>query len=311
MGIFIKKIVLFCCLVVAVYTGLIVVAGEYGTVYFNRNLFYPIGGNGHNFSRLREVANYSDVDILFLGSSHAYRGFDTRIFRAQGWSVFNLGSSNQTPLQTSFILDKYLSQLSPDLVIYEVNPEIFSIDGVESTIDYLANVTDESDTWFLFSQNVHLRTMNTFVYANYRHLFNRNEGIVEKIVKKNGDKYVEGGFVEQKMATYKYNAKQKQVKWEFSRKQKKAFDTIIELLKQNKTPVLLIQAPVTTTRYSALENKNIFEQEMNRNELYWNTNGVVALDDSLHFYDGEHLNQLGVEIFNEAVVDYIDKRIKW
>jgi hypothetical protein len=37
------------------------------------------------YSRLSEIKNYKDIDILFLGSSHTYRGFDTRIFLDSGY----------------------------------------------------------------------------------------------------------------------------------------------------------------------------------------------------------------------------------
>ena len=57
------------------------------------NIIYKKGFNGHLYSRINEIDKYDEVDILFLGSSHAYRGFDTRIFKAEGYSSFNLGSS--------------------------------------------------------------------------------------------------------------------------------------------------------------------------------------------------------------------------
>ena len=40
-----------------------------------------------------------NIDVLVLGSSHAYRGFDPRIFKKAGIKLFNFGSSGQTLLQ--------------------------------------------------------------------------------------------------------------------------------------------------------------------------------------------------------------------
>src|SRR5690554_458534 len=65
---------------------------------------------GHTETRLKEVKSFGDVDILFLGSSHAYRGFDTRIFKKAGFRSFNLGTSAQTPLQTQILLRRYLDR---------------------------------------------------------------------------------------------------------------------------------------------------------------------------------------------------------
>ena len=80
----------------------------------------------------RKIKN---VDVLFLGSSHAYRGFDPRIFRKRGYSSFNLGSSAQTPSQTKVWLKRYLKHLNPKIVIYEVYPGTFSSDGIEASLD--------------------------------------------------------------------------------------------------------------------------------------------------------------------------------
>ena len=92
-----------------------------------KNLLYTRGGNGHLYSRIQELRTKKPVEILFLGSSHAYRGFDTRIFDAAGLKSFNLGSSAQSPMQTYVLASKYLSTLKPRLVVYEVNPGVSAI----------------------------------------------------------------------------------------------------------------------------------------------------------------------------------------
>ena len=38
---------------------------------------------------------------------------------------------------------------------------------------------------------------------------------------------------------------------------------------------------------------------------YYNFNTLIKLDDSLHFYDPHHLNQLGVETFNAELIDLL------
>ena len=38
---------------------------------------------------------------------------------------------------------------------------------------------------------------------------------------------------------------------------------------------------------------------------YYNFNNLISLDDSLHFYDPHHLNQLGVETFNTNLIDLL------
>lgn len=40
---------------------------------------------------------------------------------------------------------------------------------------------------------------------------------------------------------------------------------------------------------------------------YYNFNEFIQMDDSLHFYDVDHLNQGGVNIFNEKLLDILRK----
>ena len=74
---FISKIFLFLLLLFIIYSSLLYVFGGINNSRFKPNLIYK---TSHNSIRLNEVKNKENLDILFLGSSHAYRGFDTRIF---------------------------------------------------------------------------------------------------------------------------------------------------------------------------------------------------------------------------------------
>ena len=142
-----KKFILHTCLFLlfasVFYITTIVFCARYAPPWFKPNINYRIGSYGHMSSRLSEIKGYSDVDILFLGSSHAYRGFSTRIFLENGYKTFNLGSSAQTPAQTKVLLNRYLESLNPKMVIYEVYPNTLSTDGVESALDIIAN--DKND----------------------------------------------------------------------------------------------------------------------------------------------------------------------
>ena len=97
------------------------------------------GGPSHSLVRFREANAKGPVDIVFIGSSHTYRGFDPRLFSAIGYSSQNLGSSSQTPINSFAVLQKHLDQLHPKLVIYEIYQTALSIDGMESFYDLLSN----------------------------------------------------------------------------------------------------------------------------------------------------------------------------
>ena len=74
------------------------------------------------FQRTRsEIDTIKNVDIIFLGSSHAYRAFDPDIFQNHGFSSFNLGSSSQSPLNSYFLMKKYIQKCNT--VIMELPKE--------------------------------------------------------------------------------------------------------------------------------------------------------------------------------------------
>jgi len=198
---FIKSILLFSAFLILFYPVLLFIWGEFAPSSFKPNLNYPLGV-GHQYSRLKEVKVINSVDILFLGSSLAYRGFDPRIFEANGITSFNLGSSNQTPIQTKVLLYRYLRQINPKLIIYEVEPEIFSIDGVESALDIMTN--DKNDLISIkmaFGLN-HIKVYNTLIYALLRDALGLNSSFIEPIIQ-GEDKYISGGFVEKEIRFYK------------------------------------------------------------------------------------------------------------
>ncbi|MBP7450977.1 MAG: hypothetical protein KA817_13150, partial [Flavobacteriales bacterium] len=103
----------FTLLAMVVYTLVIILAGSVSPYSKHRNIKYARGGYGHLHTRLQEAEHVGPVDILFLGSSHAYRGFDPRVFRAHGLTTFVLGSSAQSPLQTKVLVERYLDRMRP------------------------------------------------------------------------------------------------------------------------------------------------------------------------------------------------------
>ncbi|MEO1588091.1 MAG: hypothetical protein AAFS00_12440, partial [Bacteroidota bacterium] len=68
-------------------------------------------------------------------------------------------------------------------------------------------------------------------------------------------------------------------------------------------------APITSTAYRSHPNQEVYDEIFRQLGDYQNFNGKLPLVDSLHFYDAHHLNQEGVEIFNHALLDSLEKRI--
>ena len=122
---FVSDILKFIGLASIIYLSGIFVWGKFIPQKLKPNLQYIQGAYGFINTRAKEARISDGVDVLILGSSHAYRGFDVRIFGEAGYKTFNLGSSSQSPIQTYLLLKRYLDLLKPKLVIYEVYPTTF------------------------------------------------------------------------------------------------------------------------------------------------------------------------------------------
>ena len=301
---FIISTILFIPLSIILYLFFLILWGDSVPKQIKTNLNYRIGSYGHMFTRLRELHDYQDIDILFLGSSHAYRSFDPRIFQHFGFETFNLGSSGQSPIQTEVLLNRYLDELNPKLIIFEVYPATFSTDGVESSLDIIANDVVGPDTIKLALKQNHLKIYNTLLYALYRDYFNNNSTYKEDI-KKNTDTYINGGFVEKEIS---FNDEQNPIKlskWIFNEEQFNSLKKITDLLKNKEINLILLQAPLTRIKYNSFTNNSEFDELIKQYGVYLNFNELIDLDDYTDFYDSHHLNQNGVEKFNQRVIDVL------
>ncbi|MDC8000098.1 hypothetical protein POV26_03550 [Aequorivita todarodis] len=258
---------------------------------------------GSSFIRFQEVKKYENIDILFAGSSHAYRGFDTRLFDNAGYSSFNLGSTAQTPLQTECLLEQYLEKLNPKIVVIEVYPKVFTIDGIESTLDILSNNFDINGL-FLTLEHTNFKVLNTFIYSRFFEYFLLNDNQNNLILSSN-DVYVDGGYVERKLAFNK-DRKYKPANLSFVDKQFKSLQEIDKLIKERGILPLYVMAPIDSKLYNSFLNIDEIKERIKKLGTLYDFNEILTLNDTLHFYDSHHLNQNGVEIFNNELINILN-----
>lgn len=299
---FIRSLLYFFPVAILIYIILVCLWGALLPQKYTRNLNYKVGSYGHMYSRIQEISDFKNIDILFLGSSHSYRGFDPRIFNKSGFKTFNLGSSSQTPIQSYVLLERYINLLSPKYVVLEVSPMSFNNDGVESSLDLIAN--SENDVLSLkmaFAIN-HVKTYNTLIFGYFRDFLNLNRDFTEHI-KKGNDTYISGGYVEKEVLYYKQTKDvllKRNCQW--NEKQLDAFFEIVELVKRKKATLILVQAPVTSKFYEFSPCNEKFDSIMNDTGVYYDFNKLLNLNDTVFFYDRHHLNQRGVEVFNNEFI---------
>ena len=268
---------------------------------------------GSTMLRFREIETQGDIDILFAGSSHCYRAFDTRIYAGRGYRAFNMGSTAQTPLNTYYLLRRHLGRLRPDLLIVEVYWGTLAADGVESLLDLSANLPLTPELWRMALATRDLRAVNA---VGCRALDLRSGPLDDApVLLASVDEYHPGGFVERRPGFRSAGAP---VVGVGSRRppnpvQLDYLARIIDLARRQGARVALVMQPVTLERQRRLPNLPATLQVIEsfaaeQGVAYLDLNSWMSLNDAEHFYDYHHLNQTGVALFNERLLEELEAR---
>ena len=265
------------------------------------NVKYRRGGNGHFHSRLAELDTTSNIDILFLGSSHTYRNFDTEYFLNESLSSFNLGSSSQTPEVTFALLDEYLEQLNPLVIVYEVYPDMIFESRLESRIDLISNLPLSRSSCILSLPKLGVDEINTAIVSFWDKIISRN--FIENAQKGN-DTYIHGGYVKNEGIREQFDEIES-INIDLNHEGFEQFKLNVRFLEQKVSNVFLVFAPLPSDTYVLYKNQiDTIDQMYSKVGVYKNYNGI-ALNDTLHFKDDDHLNHSGVQIFNKLLLNDI------
>ncbi|MBL0024186.1 MAG: hypothetical protein IPO98_03810 [Saprospiraceae bacterium] len=323
MRVFLISILKFILFTVTFYVVFICIWGTIFPAFLRPNVHKAEDVSGFTNIRLAEAAIAKNVDILFLGSSRAYRAFDNRIFSLSGYSSFNLGTSNQTPVQSFFLLKKYFANLQPKMVIFEVNPDIFSGDGTESTVDLISNTKPDINLLLMARASKNIKAWNSFIYSSFSHLI-QNKLPQQKNNTQNDLQYIKGGFARTSDNFYHTN-NGNYYYCHLNINQLVVFEKMILFLKNNGIRTILVQAPVVKKLYLSCAENERFDSIMIAHGDYYNfnltsvqskfTNNHATSDvfsdykitDTIYFSDGQHLNQKGVVFFNQMILNLLKK----
>jgi hypothetical protein len=296
---FLSRLFIFIILIVPVYLFFIIFFGTYVNRFYTKNL--PYAREDNLLQRFKDLESAKNSDILILGSSHAYRGYDVRLFKNRGLKSFNLGSSSQTLIQTEFMFKKYFKILRPKFVIIDIYPSLLNSDGMESSVNLVSNAKLDKD-WlsYIFKLN-NIKVYNTAIFAAYVQLFKPgNVDLHDQRISKS-DKYISGGYVETKKIG-KIREKFVNEEYKVRPEQLAALKNIVEFLKKNHIPYLLTQAPLYPQRYKAIKNTAYIDTLVSKYGPYINFNNEVTIPKE-GFMDSSHMNQFGVDLFNKKLLD--------
>ena len=307
------RLLLFAVLVAASHVALIGLAATASPTLKATILKYsnvPIGmRRDHIALRFEELQEERDIDVLFIGSSHSLRTFDPRFFERHHIRAFNLGTANQTPMNTYYLLQRYLAQLKPRLVVVEAYWETLEISGVEGTIAITVNRGPGSDTLKMALATRHPKALNAQWSSLFEHLFGRATAIQLRP----DEAYTSGGWVETWQPNGAGEIRRKRHDVVVDEQQMKYLSRTLTLLKTHDARVLMVWAPVTAAwRDLAMNLEDVRHRLTGLSKSYdvpfVDLNDAVPLDDRLDFRDDDHLNQRGVDkvlpVFLNVLRDY-------
>jgi hypothetical protein len=273
------------------------------------------GGENYSLTRFREVQTCGQVDIVFAGPSHSYRGADPRLFAAQGYTSQNLGSTSQTPLNSYYVLQRYLDQLRPKMVLYMLYQTALGLDGMESYYDLLSNTSVDESMVGMTGAMRQPQAWTALLATGVRNFRKPMSSYLQHSNPKREELYIQGGFVqtfEQMPAGRLARLRAPQPQWNYTMdsRQLDYMARCIELVRSHNANFVVCSFPIPVESRAHLANYEKTQQKIvsflaEKGVAYKDFNSDMSLDTARYYYDEVHLNQAGVEIFNAALIEWL------
>ncbi len=309
-----------------------------GLIGLNFLLAYALGvlerdvhKRGYAFDRYRweefyQLPKGDSLDILFLGSSHAYRGFDPELLK-DWWGInsFNLGSSGQTPLTSLHVLRNAIQYQRPKMVVMELYfYTLLEVDQLNNGGNNWLQLKNAAAKWRFLWQAFDgyemcaltclpiLRRKNALPYVLRKYLRGddhldhagtyKGKGYVERSEQITGQRLRSPDFYDQLRLTQN---------WALP-KHEKAIWEIAKLCAEADIEIRFISSPMPEITVQKIQDQSRIDayfQQLTKavGAEYRNDtqNPNLGLVDSLHFFDNNHLNAEGVKIWNRQLHDFL------
>ncbi|MEO8066916.1 MAG: hypothetical protein ABI599_04405 [Flavobacteriales bacterium] len=296
-----RRALLVGLIAVLAYVGILFVlckvkVGANALVYRSSDVYNLKGGN--TYRKFLEYDPAAHYDVIVIGSSHAYRGYDPRIFREAGISMFNLGTSGQTPVNTYAILKEYITKANTGMVLLDCYENAMGMEGLESAADLSQNITSDAAVLRMFAAIHDPRILNMFT--------------IRKIMANEPAAYVDSFYVDAGFSTKTDSVKGVvdyglDLTLELGEGQPEYLVRCIRYCQELGIPILLVTHPLPHAgnhpRHAAFHN--VIDSVAKATEVEYMDYAFdhgLPLDDRNHFYDHNHFNQAGVAIFNPKLI---------
>ncbi len=236
-------------------------------------------------------------ELVVIGSSHAYRGYDPAIFEQNGLDMFNLGTHSQALSDTRIILEDVVKQPETKVLIIDLYSAIMSADGIESGSCLISNINSDKVAARIALGMGDIRAANMFTI---RMLNKANEPFHEV------DSYKYKGYCERADSLSKEIRYQKYGNsFEYTKKEKQGLIDILDYCQKNELTAILVShpQPKEINRVAHEEFKVFLNEILTKRDVpFLDYTFAHDLNSAHHFYDNTHLNKAGVDLFNEQLI---------
>ena len=235
-------------------------------------------------------------DVVIVGSSHAYRGYNPAIFNEYGYNAFNLGTSDQKMMCTFYLTKNYINHRNCKILLLDLYDRVFSQENIESYSDLIQNMPSDKAAFDIMLASKDVRTINMitlrYFNKNVPPNFNDTSGYFKGFMAT--DKYMEFPL---KHRVYKYERNEESLHY---------LEKLLSYLQtENIKPVMAEHAlpSLSPAPDHAKFRADILPVLKKYNVQWFDYTNDTTMNDFMLFADESHLNIHGVKIYNHRLID--------
>jgi hypothetical protein len=284
----------------AIYVAVIFIFSNVQLIDRRMSLFFVPNlqrNGGQEMQMMRDLtSNPTKYDAIVLGSSHAYRGYDPRIFEQAGVSVFNAGTSAQNAKGSLVLYNEYLKDRA-DVFILDIYDPVFELEGTESNMRLIQNVPANTAAFALVKEDVKMYTVNAMAVRI---------ASLNPIDEAPNSDYIKNGFCEKKGILYAVESLNDSV-FDANEEMFLAFEKMVKQMQADDKRIVLCSHPLPASpglhnyhdKFLSRFTPLIQKLGLNYIDLTYYTEGFGVNE----FADLSHLNQQGVLLYNRILLE--------
>lgn len=293
---------------------------------------------------VEDAKSLDSLDVLILGSSHAFKTFDPRIFKDKGYQMLSLATPSQTPQNSYFILKDFFDGVLspkdrrplPKVIVHELYCK--TISDRSALESYMRSVEHHPATYNFFKLGAltkNVTSINMFFSSMLKRKFGLYE---EKRTYSDAPVYVKYGYYKTTStrgeAHRRYDLPIEQMVFENEQakiqyKREKIRDSsicsgapsehqmsylkkIIDLSNSYRVPVVLVVAPMPSDYTLNIKN---YGKILDSLESFASENNIsfiedfssIKINEKTDFADRDHLNVLGAAKVSKFFIQKLEE----